>query len=184
VTVTDLKIQALPQSMLRRLIAAPMCLAFAAAAVGAVSADLKPWSSRQSGPAKNGLALAAYTESPRVDLGQPIQLTIEIRNVSSHDVYIMGGDAGINYSFGVVDTSSGKMLPQLEVPRGGGGIYGLNMRVGPRQAWFLTFRLDDYVPIEKPGTYLVTVSMRDVRRSEDQSYVGLTSNAMTLHVTQ
>jgi len=139
---------------------------------------------RPAGVAANGLALSlsAKTSNPR--LGETIWMTLEIRNLSAQDAYVLIPYVAAFYDLKVID-AAGIELPRLAHSPCPVDVYSSNSngdRIAPGTSYFTDVRLACYVQITRPGTYAVTASTRRVLRPDNRKDLGLVSNTVMIQV--
>jgi hypothetical protein len=141
-----------------------------------------------AGAAKKGFALSLVPVQSDYSLGQPIIVTLEIRNVSGSTVHMLLSSRNLAYDFNVVDTATGKSAPRRSSSSQqdplGGPSKGLALLAG--QSKFVRIQLDDLYAIPVTGTYQVTVAKAMLLIAEptlQTEYVG-PSNTVTIHVSK
>jgi hypothetical protein len=133
-----------------------------------------------SGSAVGGLAVALATKTPVAHVGQPITVTIELRNVGAKTVYFQPADSDhIAFSVQLADNTS---LPQrfslISVPmsmRSGG------KPIAPGNSEFHQVSLADMFDLSKPGVYKVSANV-PVFYIATQNERTLRSNSISIRI--
>ena len=114
-------------------------------------------SSRTSvGPASHGLAAAITTTSAVVRSGQPVVLSLEIRNVSRVNQWLYRPHEPCNYSLTVKHLESGRSATVAPLGCSDGEYSTAADGLDPGQSAFLQFRFSD-PSISKPGHYQISL---------------------------
>ena len=143
-----------------------------------------------SGPARavRGLVMSITTASREVELGSPITINVEVRNMSKHVAWIEGENLDCDYRL-IVKDSKGRIVPPDSTSFGPPcSIYG-TIRPSPlasNGSEKRPLQLDWYARFSKPGDYTV-VAKAYVRKSAGGEMgrmreVHLTSNVLRLIV--
>ena len=118
-----------------------------------------------TGAAADGFSLALITDTPKVQLGAPIWVTLEIRNVTRTTQYAWAGSRHAGFAFTIIDVASGKSLQRNPY-----STFGLDSIGGPFQGMaiptgtsiYLKFRLDSLYEFSRAGTYSVRATKAQI----------------------
>jgi hypothetical protein len=114
-----------------------------------------------SGPNLQGFALALAADSPNVRMGDPVWVTLELRNISGSLGHASVGSRNDDYEFTIVNRATGETVARNPHPRWGndsigGGLLGFGVPAGT--SVYLRFKLDALYEFTGPGTYSVQVT--------------------------
>lgn len=137
---------------------------------------------RPAGKPNEGFALALSASTPAFRLGEPMFVTLELRNASTDEQHVTFGASGDIFTETVVDERSGKPLPLF--PESGGYVGGpsAGWSISPGQSWFFEEPLDKLVRFTHPGRYIVTFSSTHVMHPETFKRIALQSNLIEIDV--
>ena len=145
--------------------------------VGIDTSDTRP-----AGKVNEGFALALSTSQPGFRLGEPIDLTLELRNTSSGTLYVAFGASLEIFAVHIVGAASGKALPTLAQAGGSLGGPSTGWGIDPGKSFYFDLRLDRHVHLAHAGRYAVTVSAEKVLNPATHSSVPLESNTIEIAI--
>jgi hypothetical protein len=138
-----------------------------------------------TGPVYDGFALSLTSSGAPIQLGSPIWVTVELRNVSGQMQGALFGPRYYGYAFAIVDRSDGSA-----VSRNPNAVFGLDSMSGPANGHPISagtslygkFRLDLLYNFTKPGVYTVQV-IKGVPKLNGK-WSALESNSITIVVSR
>jgi hypothetical protein len=144
---------------------------------------LHPSASSPAGASKAGFAVALSARASSVTLGQPVWVTVEVRNVSGREQNASYGGIS-SYRFSIVRKETGETIERNDKTFAWFGTVGgprLGYPAAAGGAMYRQCRLDDLYKIREPGTYQINVVARAV--NINGTYMALPeSNAIVIRV--
>ncbi len=113
-----------------------------------------------TGASANGIATSLTCSSPTVHVGQPINVTLELRNVSNNGLHALFAARAGGYRFVIINDSTLQVVSKRDSPRSGWDTVGgpsAGREIKRGYSKFVEFRLDDYYQIDQPGKYRVAL---------------------------
>ena len=141
-----------------------------------------PQRSTPTGPPVAGLALSISSAPMAPHLASHVYVVIEIRNGRAVPVSLGVPQVPMEYEFRVYDARTGHRLAERNPWRSGTDVYAGGMYVEAGRSWIMTVPIDDYVELNAVGLYRVSVATRNVRDTDTNVDVGLTSNSIFIDV--
>ena len=158
----------------------------AAVALALVVIPVAPLSAGQASGAlsdvqlRNLLSLSVVPTVLNVRLGEPIRVTIIVRNASSQALHLWRGSAVYDYSYTIID-DNGNPVPR-KPPRVPAVLSNPYWDIDANSEARATVRLDDFMALERPGTYRMTVSTK-LRRHYPAAPIPLTADPVTIVIS-
>lgn len=135
-------------------------------------------------PAEN-LALSLAPTEPPANFGDPVYVTLELRNLSDKQQGIIVGLGPLAYDFSIVNRDTGQVVaripgePNLHAVT---GLLGSGTLLQRRSAYWRV-RLDQLYQITRPGTYLVKVTKASLRVNGTGDNITLQSNTAAVRIS-
>jgi len=149
--------------------------------VQAGTVETRPTTAGAFGQIVHGLALSISTAKPTYRDGEPIMISVAIRNVGSPTSIFRSGFIG-EYKFDIRNMSRATAPPSepLGEPREISAVSAHFWPLGSNATYTTSFRLDNYFDLQ-PGTYRVTATS-DVAIQGESLSIGLSSNSIVITV--
>ena len=126
-----------------------------------VHAEERRSSSAPAGALTQGMSASLQGPQNAVHIGEPIPITVEMRNSSQRNLQLKLGTRRRSYVFLVVDESSNAIVELRPTPKVVGSVVGgpsAGRALASGFSHYIDFNLADFVDIQKPGKYRVTVT--------------------------
>ena len=119
--------------------------------------DYAPYGNNSNGLAAGGFVMSLIAVSPTVHLHGPIQVMVEVKNISAKPHAAWMGPRS-EYQFRIVQTATGAVVPpNPHSALGHETEVGHLIGIPPNEFMFDLFYLDEMYSFAAPGTYLVQV---------------------------
>lgn len=116
---------------------------------------------RPSGPSSHGFVLSLQNDRPQFDLGGPIVVAMELRNISGRNQKVLLNSLNSAYTFKIKDVVTGKVVGRIESSNWGsfsGSMPLPGWDLPARRSMYVAFRLDRLYRFTSAGTYTVQIT--------------------------